>query len=106
MMIKYLPTEIVVYLHQLCQFSSVAQSCLTLCDPMDCSTPGFPVHHQLPEPTQIHVHPVGDAIQPSQEFLHIASTQEVIVAIVMNNDYYPTQEAQEKGLIRHIPNGP
>ena len=38
------------------QFSSVAQSCLTLCDPMDCSTPGLPVHHQLPKFTQIHVH--------------------------------------------------
>ena len=47
------------------QFSSVAQSCLTLCDHMDCSTPGFPVHHQLPELTQTHVHWVGDAIQPS-----------------------------------------
>ena len=44
-------------------FSSVSQSCLTLCDPMDCSTPGFPVHHQLPELTQTHVHRVGDAIQ-------------------------------------------
>ena len=40
--------------------SSVAQSCLTLCNPMDCSMPGFPVHHQLPELAQIHVHPVGD----------------------------------------------
>ena len=47
------------------QFSSVAQECPTLCDPMDCSTPGFPVHHQLPELAQTHVHPVGDAIQPS-----------------------------------------
>ena len=47
------------------QFSSVAQLCPTLCDPMDCSTPGLPVHHQLPEFTQIHVHRVGDAIQPS-----------------------------------------
>ena len=45
--------------------SSVAQSCLTLCDPMDCSTPGLPVHYQLPELTQTHVHWVGDAIQPS-----------------------------------------
>ena len=45
-------------------FSSVAQSGLTLGDPMDCSTPGFPVHHQLPELTEIHVHQVGDAIQP------------------------------------------
>ena len=49
----------------LSQFSSVAESCPTLCDPMDCSTPGLPVHHQLPEFTQTHVHRVGDAIQPS-----------------------------------------
>ena len=47
------------------QFSSVAQLCLTLCDPMNRSTPGLPVHHQLPEFTQTHVHRVGDAIQPS-----------------------------------------
>ena len=47
------------------QFSSVAPSCPTLCEPMDCSTPGLPVHHQLPEFTQTHVHWVGDAIQPS-----------------------------------------
>ena len=47
------------------QFSSVTQSCPTLCDPVNCSTPGLPVHHQLPEFTQTHVHRVGDAIQPS-----------------------------------------
>ena len=47
------------------QFSSVAQSCPTLCNPMNRSTPGLPVHHQLPEFTQTHVHWVGDAIQPS-----------------------------------------
>ena len=47
------------------QFSSVAQLCLTLCDPTDCSTPGFPVHDQLLELTHIHVHRVGGAIQPS-----------------------------------------
>ena len=47
------------------QFSSVAQSCPTLCNPMDCSTPGFPVHHQLLELAQTHVHRVCDAIQPS-----------------------------------------
>ena len=47
------------------QFSSVAHLCPTLCDPMDCSTPGLPVHHQLPEFTQTHVHWFGDAIQPS-----------------------------------------
>ena len=46
-------------------FSSVAQSCLNLCDPMDCSTLGLPVHHQLTEFTQTHVHRVRDAIQPS-----------------------------------------
>ena len=46
-------------------FSSVAQSCPTLCDPMNCSMPGLPVHHQLPESTQTHVYWVGDAIQPS-----------------------------------------
>ena len=50
---------------ELHQFSSVTQLCLTLCDPMACSTPGFPVHHQLPEFTQTHVHWVGDAIQTS-----------------------------------------
>ena len=47
------------------QFSSVAQSCPTLCDPMDCSMPGLPVHHQLLELAQTHVHQVSDAIQPS-----------------------------------------
>ena len=47
------------------QFSSVAQSCLTLCNPMNRSAPGLPVHHQLPEFTQTHVHRVSDAIQPS-----------------------------------------
>ena len=47
------------------QFSSVAQSCPTLCNPMNCSTPGLPVHHQLPEFTQTHIHRVSDAIQPS-----------------------------------------
>ena len=49
----------------LVQFSSVAQSCPTLCDPMNRSTPGLSVHHQLPEFTQTHVHRVSDAIQPS-----------------------------------------
>ena len=47
------------------QFSSVTQSCLTLCDPMNRSTPGLPVHHQLPEFTQTYLHQVSDAIQPS-----------------------------------------
>ena len=51
------------------QFISVTQSCPTLCNPMDCNTPGFPVHHQLLELTQTHVHWVGDAIQPSHPLL-------------------------------------
>ena len=49
--------------------SSVAHSCLTLCDPVDCSTPGFPVHHHLPEFVQTHVHRVSDAIQSSHPLL-------------------------------------
>ena len=55
------------------QFSSVPQSCLTLCDPMDRSTPGLPVHHQLPEFTQTHVHWVGDTIQLSHPLLSPSS---------------------------------
>ena len=51
------------------QFSSVAQSCPTLCDPLNHSTPGLPVHHQLLEFTQTHVHRVSDAIQPSHPLL-------------------------------------
>ena len=51
------------------QFSSVAQSCPTLCNPMNCSMPGLPVHHQFLEFTQTHVHWVGDAIQPSHPLL-------------------------------------
>ena len=51
------------------QFSSVAQSCPTFCNPMNRSMPGLPVHHQLPEFTKIHVHRVGDAIQPHQPLL-------------------------------------
>ena len=56
--------QIFVY-HDEVQFTLVAQLCPTLCDPMDCSMPGFPVHHQLPEFTQTQVHWVGDANQPS-----------------------------------------
>ena len=56
---------LIIQASSLVQFSSVAQSCPTLCDPMNLSTPHLPVHHQLPEFTQTHVHRVGDAIQPS-----------------------------------------
>ena len=64
-MIKYGETSV--------QFSLVAQSCLTLCDPMNCSKSGLPVHHQLPESTQTHVHRVIDAIQPSQPVVPFSS---------------------------------
>ena len=57
------------------QFSSVAQSCLTLCDPVNRSTPGLPVHHQLPESTQSIVHWVSDAIQPSHPLYHFSCLQ-------------------------------
>ena len=57
----YIYTYIYIYIY----ISSVAQLCLTLCNPMNCSTPGLPVHHQLPEFTETHVHRVSDAIQPS-----------------------------------------
>ena len=55
--------------------SSVTQSCLTLCDPMDCSTPGLPVKHQLPEFPQTHVHWVSDAIQPSPPAFDLSQHQ-------------------------------
>ena len=57
--------NITVYFKQCFQFSSVAQLCPTLCDPMNRSMPGLPVYHQLPEYTQPHAHRVDDAIQPS-----------------------------------------
>ena len=63
--IKSTPLSNFYLLFSSVEFSSVAQSCLTLWDPMNCSTPGLPVHHQLPEFTQTHVRRVGDAIQPS-----------------------------------------
>ena len=60
------------------QFSSVAQLCLTLCDPIDCSTPGLPVHHQLLEFIKTHVHWVGDAIQPFHPLSHPLTSNHVI----------------------------
>ena len=62
------------------QFSSVTQSHLTLCNPMNRSTPGLPVHHQLPEFTQTHVHWVGDAIQPSQPLIPFSSCPQSLPA--------------------------
>ena len=60
-----------IYQHELVQFSSVTQSSPTLCDPMDCSMPGLPIDHQLPEFIQTYVHWVGDAIQPSHPLLSL-----------------------------------
>ena len=69
------------------QFSSVAQSCLTLCNPMDCSMPGLPVHHQLPEFTQTHVHCVCDAIQPSHPLLPLLLLPSIFPSIrVFSNE--------------------
>ncbi|XP_070221468.1 iron-sulfur clusters transporter ABCB7, mitochondrial isoform X2 [Bos mutus] len=62
-----------VYISIRDQIRSVAQSCPTLCDPMNCSMPGLPVHHQLPEFTETHVHRVSDAIQPSHPLLSLSS---------------------------------
>ena len=62
------------------KFSSVAQSCLTLCDPMNCSKPGLPVHHQLPEFTQTHIHRVSDAIQPSHPVVPFSSCPQSLPA--------------------------
>ena len=64
-----------IQLFFLIQFSSLAQSCLTLCDPINCSTPGLPVHHQLLGFTQAHVHWVGDAIQPSHPVIPFSCPQ-------------------------------
>jgi len=62
------------------QFSSVAQSCPTLRDPMNRSTPGLPVHHQLPEFTQTHIHRVSDAIQPSRPVFPFSSCPQSLPA--------------------------
>ena len=75
------------------QFSSVAPLCPTLCNPMDCSTAGLPVHHQLPEFTQTHVHRVGDAIQTSHPLSSPSppasspSQQTVIMKMRRDNKY-------------------
>ena len=68
------------------QFSSVAQSYPTLCNPMNCSTPGLPVHHQLPEFTQTHVHQVGDAIQPSHPLSPLLLLPPIPPGIIYSNE--------------------
>ena len=69
------------------EFSSVAQLCPTLCNPMNCSTPGLPVYHQLPEFTQTHVHHVGEAIQPSHPpVVPFSSCFQLFPALVFSNE--------------------
>ena len=70
------------------QFSSVAQSCPTLCDPMNRSMPGLPVHHQLPEFTQTHVHRVSDAIQPS----HLLSSPLLLPQSLPASESFPMSQ--------------
>ena len=68
-------------------YLSSVQSCLTLCDPMDCSTPAFPVHHQFPELAQTHVHWVGDAMQPSHPLLYPSPSASIFLSIrVFSNE--------------------
>ena len=74
-------------------FSSVTQSCPTLHDPMDCSMPGFLVHHQLPELAQTHVHRVSDAIQPSHPLLSPSLPKEKIVSFNLS---------QHRGLFQRV----
>ena len=79
------------------QFSSVSQSCLTLCDPMDCSMPGLPVHHQLPEFTQTRVHRVGDAIQPS----HLLSSPSLLPSIFPSIRVFSNESALHISLSKY-----
>ena len=78
------------------QFSSVIQSCPTLCDPMNCSTPGLPVYHHLPESTQTHVHWVDDAIQPSHPLsspsppaLNLSQLQSLVRWVSSSHHWWP-----------------
>ena len=73
------------------QFSSVAQSCPTLCDPMNRSTPSLPVHHQLPEFTQTHVHRVSDAIQP----FHPLSSGDYLILQILLDAKFPVETTDQ-----------
>ena len=86
--------------HGLHQFISVTQSCPSLCDPVDCRTPGFPVHHQLSELAQTHVHWVGDAIQPSHP-LSSSSPPAVFPSIrVFPNE--PVHSGMQAASLKHL----
>ena len=74
------------------QFSTVTQSCLTLCNPMDCRRPGLPVHHQLLELAQTHVHQVSDAMQPSNP----------LSSLLLLSSVFPSIRVFSNGSILHI----
>ena len=76
---RWMDKEAVIHIYSV-HFSSVTQLCPTLCDPMNRSTPGLPVHHQLPEFTQTHVHRVSDAIQPSHPVVPFSSCPQSLPA--------------------------
>ena len=80
------------------QFSSVAQLCATLCDAMDCSMPGFPVHHQLPEFAQTHIHQVSDTIQPSHPLL----SPSLLVYDYLNAMYIYTEADMASNVCRDL----
>ena len=70
------------------QLSSVTQSCPTLCDPMDCHMPGYPVHHQLPELAQTHIHRVGDAIHPTHFLSSLLFLPSILPSLTSIHDYW------------------
>ena len=84
--LKLIPKSSNSHFHSV-QFNSVAQSCLTLCDPMNRSMPGLPVYHQVPEFTQTHVHQVSDAIQPSHPLRPLLPLPSILPSIrVFSNE--------------------
>ena len=84
------------------QFSSVAQSCPTLCDPMNHSRPGIPVHLQLPEFTQTHVHLVSDAIQPSHPLSHEVVGPEAMIFVFWMLSFKPTYSLSSFTFIKRL----
>ena len=91
---KHWKTNEILYLITSVQFSSVAQSCPTFCGPMNRSTPGLPVHHQLLEFTQTHVHRVGDAIQPSHPVPNPSQHQGLFQWVTSSHDVAKVLEFQ------------
>ena len=84
------------------QFSSVSQSCPTLCDPVNRSTPGLPIHHKLLESTQTHAHRVSDAIQPSHPMLSLSPPAPNHSTGVLSPLLYPGYKEWDGGLAGHL----